>query len=43
MATNRQAALEEMERFRHTFADKYPKAVQALTKDKEQMFTFFNY
>jgi transposase-like protein len=42
-APDRQAALEEMECFAHTFADKYPKAVDTLTKDKEQMFTFFNY
>lgn len=42
-APDQQAALEEMERFQYTFADKYPKAVQTLTKDKEQMFTFFNY
>jgi putative transposase len=40
---NKKAALEEMACFEHTFADKYPKAVQTLTKDKEQMFTFFNY
>ena len=42
-APDRQAALEEMEHFAHTFAEKYPKAVDTLTKDKEQMFTFFNY
>ncbi len=38
-----QAALEEMERFTRTFIDKYPKAVETLTKDKELMLTFFNY
>jgi len=42
-APDQQAALEEMEQFTRTFVDKYPKAVQTLTKDKEQMFTFFNY
>jgi len=42
-APDYQAALEEMEQFTRTFAEKYPKAVQTLTKDKEQMFTFFNY
>ena len=42
-APDRQSAQEEMERFARTFADKYPKAVAALTKDEEQMFTFFDY
>jgi len=42
-APTHQAALEEMEQFKFTFADKYPKAVATLTKDEEQMFTFFNY
>ena len=42
-APDRQAALEEMECFARTFTDKYPKAVNTLTKDQEQMFTFFNY
>ncbi len=42
-APDHQAALEEMERFTRTFGDKYPKAVATLTKDQEQMFTFFNY
>ncbi|MCP4417158.1 MAG: hypothetical protein GY805_11075 [Chloroflexi bacterium] len=37
------AALEEMERFRRAFSDKYPKVVATLTKDAEQMFTFFHY
>ncbi len=40
---DKKAALEEMERFQHTFADKYPKAVDTLTKDKDQLFAFFNY
>ena len=42
-APSYQVALEEMERFTRTFGDKYPKAVATLTKDQEQMFTFFNY
>jgi putative transposase len=42
-APDHQTALEEMERFTRTFGDKYPKAVATLTKDQEQMFTFFNY
>jgi len=42
-APDHQAALEEMERFRRDFADKYPKAVATLSKDREQLFTFFNY
>lgn len=42
-APSYQAALEEMGRFTRTFGDKYPKAVATLTKDQEQLFTFFNY
>lgn len=42
-APNHQAAREEMARFVRTFADKYPKAVATLTKDQDQLFTFFNY
>lgn len=42
-APSYQVALEEVERFTRTFGDKYPKAVATLTKDQEQMFTFFNY
>lgn len=42
-APDRQSAQEEMKRFTATFVDKYPKAVAALTKDQEQLFTFFNY
>ncbi len=38
-----QVALEELECFTRTFGDKYPKAVATLTKDQEQLFTFFNY
>lgn len=42
-APDHQAALEEVEQFTRTFANKYPKAVATLIKDQEQMFTFFNY
>jgi len=42
-APSYQVALDEVERFTRTFGDKYPKAVATLTKDQEQMFTFFNY
>jgi putative transposase len=42
-AEDKQAALDELDRFKRTFKDKYPKAVETLTKDQEQMFTFFNY
>ncbi len=42
-APDYQAALEEIERFTRAFADKYPKVVATLTKDQEQMLTFFNY
>jgi transposase-like protein len=42
-APDLQSALDEVDRFKRTFRDKYPKAVETLTKDQEQMFTFFNY
>ena len=42
-APDRQSAKEEIARFTRTFADKYPKAVATLTKDEEQMFTFFDF
>lgn len=42
-APDYQAALDELDRFTRTFGDKYPKAVETLTKDQAQLFTFFNY
>lgn len=42
-APDYQTALDELARFRRTFEDKYPKAVETLTKDQDKMFTFFNY
>lgn len=42
-APDYQAALDEFDCFCRTFADKYPKAVETLTKDQEQLFTFFSY
>jgi len=36
-------ALAEVERFQEEYQDKYPKAVNCLTKDLETLFTFMNY
>lgn len=40
---DRKAALTEIERFKRSFGDKYPKAIVTLTKDQEQLLTFFDY
>lgn len=37
------AALEEVDRFQAEYQDKYPKAVDCLTKDLDKLFTFMNY
>ena len=42
-APDYQTALDELACFTRTFEDKYPKAVETLTKDQDKMFTFFNY
>lgn len=36
-------ALEEMERFQEEYQDKYPKAVDCLTKDQETLFSFMHF
>lgn len=42
-AEKRSTAEEEMARFEAIYRDKHPKAVEALIKDKEALFTYFNY
>ena len=42
-APDHKTALVEMTRFQEEYADKYPKAVTCLLKDKEALFTFMNY
>jgi transposase-like protein len=42
-APNRQSALEDIERFSQEFAAKYPKAVECLIKDQDELLTFFDF
>jgi transposase-like protein len=42
-APDKATALEEVERFQAEYQDKYPKAVDCLTKDSNTLFTFMNY
>lgn len=42
-APNKATALEEMARFQEEYQDKYPKAVDCLTKDQDTLFTFMDY
>ena len=42
-APDKAAALEEMTRFQKEYQDKYPKAVDCLTKDQDTLFTFMDY
>jgi len=43
MAPTKEDALEAYDHFVDTFSDKYPKAVECLTKDKEDLFTFYDF
>ena len=43
MAPTKKDALEAYDHFVDTFSDKYPKAVECLTKDKEDLFTFYDF
>jgi transposase-like protein len=43
MADTEEHALKAYDHFVATFQDKYPKAVTALTKDKEDLFTFYRF
>ena len=42
-APERQSALEDIERFSQEFGAKYPKAVDTLTKDQNELLTFFDF
>ena len=42
-APNRESALEDMARFSQEFSARYPKAVETLTKDQDQLLTFFDF
>ncbi len=43
MAPTKEEALKAYDHFVKVFEDKYPKAVECLTKDKEDLFTFYDY
>lgn len=43
MAPTREQALKAHERFVETYAPKYPKAVECLTKDFEDLFAFYDF
>jgi putative transposase len=42
-AENKQAALETLDQFVNLYQDKYPKALQCLSKDKDRLFTFYDF
>jgi putative transposase len=42
-APDKATALEEITRFQEEYQDKYPKAVDCLTKDQDTLFTFMDY
>jgi putative transposase len=42
-APDRRSALEDIERFTQEFEAKYPKAVDTLTKDQDELLTFFDF
>jgi transposase-like protein len=42
-APDRHSALEEIERFSQEYQAKYPKAVETLTKDQDELLTFFDF
>ena len=43
MAESKEKALEAYDHFIESFEDKYPKAVKCLTKDYDDLFTFYNF
>jgi transposase-like protein len=43
MAPSKEKALEAYSHFVKSFQDKYPKAVNCLTKDKKDLFTFYDF
>jgi len=42
-APDRRSALEDIERFSQEYQAKYPKAVETLTKDQDELLTFFDF
>jgi putative transposase len=42
-APSREAAEQQIERFREDYGAKYPKAVESLTRDQDQLLTFFDF
>jgi putative transposase len=42
-APDRESALEDMARFSEEFSARYPKAMETLTKDQDQLLTFFDF
>ena len=42
-APDRESAVEDIARFSEEFAARYPKAVETLTKDQDQLLTFFDF
>jgi transposase-like protein len=42
-APDRQSALQDIERFSQEFEARYPKAVDTLTKDQDELLTFFDF
>lgn len=43
MAATKETALSAYDHFVDVFSDKYPKAVECLAKDKEDLFTFYDF
>lgn len=43
MAETKENALKAYEHFINVYSDKYPKAVECLTKDKDRLFTFYDF
>jgi len=43
MSETKKKALKAYDHFVETFSGKYPKAVECLTKDKERLFTFYDF
>ena len=42
-APDRASAVEDIDRFSQEYGARYPKAVQTLTKDQDQLLTFFDF
>jgi putative transposase len=43
MSDTKKEALIAYEHFISVYSDKYPKAVECLSKDKDQLFTFYDF